>query len=60
MALREKEDEEENCPNCGQLTEGESICPNCGAVLGEDDDDDDFDGFDDDDDDDELEDKVPQ
>lgn len=55
MALREKE-EEDNCPNCGQYTEGESICPNCGAVLGEDDDE--LDGFDDDDDDDDFEDSV--
>ncbi len=57
MALREKEDEEDHCPNCGQSTEGESICPNCGAVLGEDDDE--LDGFDDEDEDeDDFEDDV--
>lgn len=57
MAVREL-NEEENCPNCGQYTEGESICPNCGAILGKDDDDD-LDGFDDDDeDDDDFEDEA--
>lgn len=53
MALREKEQEEDSCPNCGQPTEGESVCANCGAILGEDDDE--LDGFDDDDDDDDFE-----
>lgn len=50
MALREKEQEEDSCPNCGQLTEGDSVCPNCGAILGEVDDE--LEGFDDDDDED--------
>lgn len=57
MPVREHEDEEEACPNCGQFTEGESICPNCGAVLGEDDEDE-LEGFDDEDDDDDFKDDA--
>lgn len=59
MALREKEDEEDNCPNCGQHTAGDSVCPNCGAILGEVDEDD-LEGFDDDDDDDDFEEEEIQ
>jgi hypothetical protein len=58
MGLREREEEENVCPNCGQHTEGESECPNCGAILGNGDDEDDFDGFDDDEDDDDFEDEA--
>lgn len=39
-------DEETNCPNCGQSIDGEDICPNCGAILKHEDE---FNGFEDED-----------
>lgn len=43
MLYRTDDREEERCPNCGQVTGGESLCPNCGTVLP--DQDDELEGF---------------